>query len=56
MSAPDTNIAKQKTRHRPALWGLWTGVLLAIVVGSILAWTLSADEAAASLAALELFV
>lgn len=29
MSAPSTNVKKQSKRHRPALWGMITAVLIA---------------------------
>lgn len=56
MSAPDTNIARQKTRHRPALWGLWGGFLLAVLLTVILTWVMSGEEVAAAIEALKLVV
>jgi hypothetical protein len=38
MSAPDTNIKKQKKRHKPAIWGLWLS--LAVVVIAAISATL----------------
>lgn len=35
MSAPDTNIEKQKHRHRTMGWGLWIGAALAVLVGLV---------------------
>ena len=32
MSAPDTNLEKQRRRHRPALWGMWAGLVFASVL------------------------
>ncbi|XDA99474.1 hypothetical protein AB1M95_06060 [Sulfitobacter sp. LCG007] len=32
MSAPDTNIDKQKRRHRPSLIGIWVALAVAAVV------------------------
>lgn len=36
MSAPDTNIEKQKREHRAPLWGMWAGLGLVAVL--FLAW------------------
>lgn len=39
MSAPDTNVEKQKSRHRPALWGIGAAVALAILAAiGMAAW------------------
>ena len=56
MSAPDTNIARQKTRHKPARWGLWGGLFIAVLVIAVVAWMMSGDEVAAAIAALKLVV
>ena len=37
MSAPDTDIEKQKTRHRTMVHGLWVGVAIAVIVAVALA-------------------
>ncbi|MBW4707860.1 hypothetical protein KX928_08690 [Roseobacter sp. YSTF-M11] len=47
MSAPDTNIGKQKKRHRPALWGLWLGLALAVILVLAIVWFTGGEEAAA---------
>lgn len=56
MSAPDTNIARQKNRHKPALWGLWGGLFLAVLMIAIATWMASGDEVAAAIDALRLLV
>ena len=42
MSAPDTNIEKQKHRHRRMIHGIWLGVAIAFLVaaGVVLSITL----------------
>ncbi|WP_298842245.1 hypothetical protein [uncultured Roseobacter sp.] len=35
MSAPDTNIERQKTRHIPMLRGVWIGLLIAAGVAFV---------------------
>lgn len=40
MSAPDTNIEKQKQRHKPALFGItaaviWGGAMIVLLVGYV---------------------
>jgi hypothetical protein len=37
MSAPDTNIEKQKQRHKPVAWGLWAGIAITLAVVIVLA-------------------
>ncbi|MGC3936564.1 hypothetical protein ACOTTU_02040 [Roseobacter sp. EG26] len=49
MSAPDTNIGKQKRHHRPALWGLWAGLFLALGLGAAIYWFGGEAESVASL-------
>ena len=41
MSAPDTNLERQKNRHKTMGWGVWVGVGFALLValGLILAVT-----------------
>jgi hypothetical protein len=34
MSAPDTNIKKQKKRHKPAIWGIWISVAVVVIAGA----------------------
>lgn len=50
MSAPDTNLATQKRKHRPALWGLWFGLFLALTItaGVALLMNTGVEEAAAA--------
>lgn len=31
MSAPDTNIERQKNRHKTMVWGIWVGLAIAAV-------------------------
>ncbi|WP_299953054.1 hypothetical protein [uncultured Roseobacter sp.] len=56
MSAPDTNIERQKKRHKPAIWGLWGGLFLAVILIAIFVWLMSGDEVAAAVQALHLMV
>jgi len=32
MSAPETNVEKQRKRHRPALWGMMIGGIFAAII------------------------
>ena len=32
MSAPDTNLERQKNRHKTMAWGIWVGLSFAAVV------------------------
>lgn len=54
MSAPDTNLATQKRKHRPALRGLWLGLFLALIITAGVAYMMNAsvEEAAAASALL----
>ncbi|WP_375228126.1 hypothetical protein [Roseobacter sp. S98] len=47
MSAPDTNIERQKTRHVTMLHGLWIGILIAAGVAFVALSGGASDEAAA---------
>ncbi|MDW3222332.1 MAG: hypothetical protein R8G34_05495 [Paracoccaceae bacterium] len=52
MSAPDTNLATQKRKHRPVLWGVWLGVFLALIASAVVAFLMNSgaeDVAIASL-------
>ncbi|MCR9126926.1 MAG: hypothetical protein NXH82_12470 [Rhodobacteraceae bacterium] len=51
MSAPDTNLEKQKSRHRPALWGIGAAAvfgfaMLVTLVGYVMANGGDSDAAA----------
>ncbi|WP_417723901.1 hypothetical protein [Salipiger sp.] len=45
MSAPDTDIDKQKRRHRTPLWGMWGGLILVAILffGWLAFWPLNPD-------------
>ncbi|WP_300031414.1 hypothetical protein [uncultured Roseobacter sp.] len=53
MSAPDTNIERQKTRHITMLRGIWIGLLIAAGVAFVLIVSDDDDQATAPASAVE---
>ena len=45
MSAPDTNLGKQKSRHWPAIAGIVAALGLGVLIGLGLAGTTDVDDA-----------
>ncbi|MDW4497481.1 hypothetical protein R5H30_05770 [Sulfitobacter sp. D35] len=43
MSAPDTNLDKQKRRHRPSLIGIWAALAFGAIIALLLVFNVFGD-------------